>query len=78
MKTFLFSFLFCAIGINAAAANINDLIIENPEYDFTRTEKFRIAKIKLSATETKVHLEWDLPEGWWIQYDFYDKTKGFL
>ncbi|UJH92106.1 hypothetical protein LZ575_05780 [Antarcticibacterium sp. 1MA-6-2] len=32
------------------------------------TERFKISKIELSNSETKVHLEWNIPEGWWVQY----------
>ncbi len=69
MKTFLFSFFFYIFCISGATANSIDTVIDNPDYDFTRTEKFMISKIELSATATKVHLEWDLPEGWWIKYE---------
>lgn len=68
MKTLLLSFLLftiCSIGL---LAQTNNQIIKNPAFDLAMTERFKISKIEFTDSRTLVQLEWNIPEGWWIQY----------
>ncbi|UJH92108.1 TlpA family protein disulfide reductase [Antarcticibacterium sp. 1MA-6-2] len=67
MKTLVFTILFCIFFIEVPAKT-KVQVVDNPSYDLATTKRFRISKIELSEKETKVHLEWSIPEGWWIQY----------
>ena len=64
---FLF-FIFTSLNVISLSAKENNLIIDNPDYDLATTKRFKISKIELNATETKIHLQWDIPQGWWVKY----------
>ena len=61
----LFLYLITSI-ISTAQENFQ--IIENPDYDLANTKRFKISKIELNSAETRIHLQWDIPEGWWVIY----------
>tara|TARA_R110002050_G_scaffold100580_1_gene208149 strand:- start:96037 stop:98250 length:2214 start_codon:yes stop_codon:yes gene_type:complete len=43
-------------------------IIENPSYELAKTGLFKISKIELSDTETRITLEFRVKPGWWVKY----------
>ena len=64
----LFSLVFFIFNLPDLSAIDNDIVIENPEFDLATTKRFKISKIELNSTETKIHLQWNIPEGWWVIY----------
>ena len=63
--------LFCTFFLLFSILNISaenlDSVIEDPSYEFANTKQFKISKIELSEKETKIHLDWNMPEGSWIK-----------
>ena len=68
LSLFLFILIYSTFNLIDLPTKDNVLIIDNPAYDLATTEKFKISKIEVNPTETKIHLQWNMPEGWWVKY----------
>ncbi len=60
--------LICFFNLIDLAAQGGVQIIEKPDFDLGNTAQFQISKVELSSEETKLHLQWDMPQGWWLKY----------
>tara|TARA_R110000796_G_C14550498_1_gene433778 strand:+ start:390 stop:2603 length:2214 start_codon:yes stop_codon:yes gene_type:complete len=49
-------------------SNTETIVLENPSYELAKTALFKISKIELSETETRVTLEFKVNPGWWVKY----------